>query len=161
MNEKMCAHASESKIFVWKTEPFSERFNAEYEFCVCAICNTSNYTGSCRFTPVLADLNRDKIPSAKEQNMSSNEKASRSLKARHTKEGKGLSLKEFARRLIKAGDPVAKNWLANKKGASNQKKDEKNKIRISAERVASKNARRSKKKGGGGSTTAATTTAKK
>lgn len=58
--------------------------------------------------------------------------------------GPRVSLKKFARELLKAGDPVAKAWFANKTGAQNQKRTEKNQSRISLEKQASKAARRKK-----------------
>lgn len=39
------------------------------------------------------------------------------LKTRWHKEGKGLSLKQFARKLVAEGDTVAKSWFDNKKSA--------------------------------------------
>jgi len=57
------------------------------------------------------------------------------------------SLKKFARELLKAGDPVAKAWFANKVGAKNEKRNDKNTARISAEKIASKAARRKKSQG--------------
>lgn len=56
--------------------------------------------------------------------------------------GPRVSLKKFARELLKAGDPVAKAWFANKQGAQNAKRSEKNTGRISLEKQASKAARR-------------------
>lgn len=41
--------------------------------------------------------------------------SSREVKNRWQSEGKGLSLKEFARKLIKSGDKVMKDWLGRKK----------------------------------------------
>lgn len=61
--------------------------------------------------------------------------------------GPKVSLKRFARELLKAGDPVAKEWFANKTGAKNQKRTEKNVSRISLEKQASKAARRKKSQG--------------
>lgn len=67
------------------------------------------------------------------------------------------SLKRFARELLKAGDAVAKEWFANKRGAKNQKRTEKNQARVNLEKQASKAARRKKSqgKGGGGAKTEA------
>jgi len=72
------------------------------------------------------------------------------------------SLKRFARELAKSGNQVAKDWFANKKGAKNQKRSEKNVARINLEKQASKAARRKKSqgKGGGGAKTEAATAAK-
>lgn len=61
--------------------------------------------------------------------------------------GPRVSLKKFARELLKAGDPVAKAWFANKRGAQNAKRNEKNVGRISQEKIASKAARRKKSQG--------------
>ncbi len=44
----------------------------------------------------------------------------RQLKARWHKEGKGLSLKQFARKLAATGDVVAKTWFDNKKKSTNK-----------------------------------------
>lgn len=61
----------------------------------------------------------------------------------------GNSLKTFARRLAKEGDPVAKEWLANKRGARNEKRTDAN-IKAALEaRQSSKAARRKTKSGGG------------
>ncbi len=38
------------------------------------------------------------------------------LKARWHKEGRGLSLKQFARKLVAAGDSVAQTWFDQKRG---------------------------------------------
>jgi hypothetical protein len=87
-------------------------------------------------------------------NMSAKESVSKVIKSRFAKEGKGLSLKEFARRLAKAGDVSAQTWFDNKHGACNQDRYEKTQTRITAERIASRNARRKSKKGGGAATPA-------
>jgi len=75
------------------------------------------------------------------------------------------SLKKFARELLKAGDPVAKAWFANKRGAANAKRLEKNASRITLEKQASKAARRKKSQGKQGKAAAdaaaATTAGKK
>jgi len=52
------------------------------------------------------------------------------------------SLLEFARKLAASGNQDAKDWFANKKGACNQKRSDKNIARITLEKQASKNARR-------------------
>lgn len=64
------------------------------------------------------------------------------LKSRWHKEGKGLSLKQFARKLVESGDETAKEWFDHKKGLFNKGRSDSKKIRISAEKLASKNARR-------------------
>lgn len=61
--------------------------------------------------------------------------------------GPKVSLKKFARELLKSGNAVAKEWFANKVGAKNQKRTEKNVSRISLEKQASKAARRKKSQG--------------
>lgn len=61
--------------------------------------------------------------------------------------GPKVSLKKFARELAKSGDAVAKEWFANKAGAKNQNRTEKNVGRISLEKQASKAARRKKSQG--------------
>lgn len=78
--------------------------------------------------------------------------------------GPRVSLKKFARELLKAGDPVAKAWFANKRGAQNAKRLEKNASRITLEKQASKAARRKKsqgKQGKAAETTAAPVAGKK
>jgi hypothetical protein len=69
------------------------------------------------------------------------------------------SLKKFARELLKAGDAVAKAWFANKRGASNAKRLEKNASRITLEKQASKAARRKKSQGKQGKAADATAAA--
>lgn len=61
--------------------------------------------------------------------------------------GPRVSLKQFARELLKSGNAVAKAWFANKRGAQNAKRNDKNISRISAEKMASKAARRKKSQG--------------
>lgn len=61
-----------------------------------------------------------------------------------------VSLKAFARKLAKEGDPVAKSWLANKLGASNQKRSDKNATEAKLIGAATKTAKRKKKDAGGG-----------
>ena len=75
--------------------------------------------------------------------------------------GPKVSLKKFARELLKAGDPVAKAWFANKGGAQNQKRTEKNVSRISLEKQASKAARRKKSQGNQNKAKTEATAAKK
>jgi hypothetical protein len=73
--------------------------------------------------------------------------------------GPRVSLKKFARELLKAGDPVAKAWFANKRGAQNAKRLEKNASRITLEKQASKAARRKKAQGKQGKAAADATVA--
>lgn len=54
----------------------------------------------------------------------------------------GISLKRFARQLLKDGDAVAKEWFANKRGAKNAKRDDKSLQRIMSERTATKASKR-------------------
>jgi hypothetical protein len=61
--------------------------------------------------------------------------------------GPKVSLKKFARELAKSGNAVAKAWFANKLGAQNAQRSEKNRGRISLESQASKAARRKKSQG--------------
>jgi len=61
--------------------------------------------------------------------------------------GPKVSLKQFAREQERSGNQVAKDWFANKAGAKNQKRSEKNVSRISLEKQASKAARRKKSQG--------------
>lgn len=65
------------------------------------------------------------------------------------------SLKRYARDLAKSGDANAKDWFANKSGAKNAERSEKNRSRISLEAQASKAARRKKSQGKSGKAEAA------
>lgn len=69
--------------------------------------------------------------------------------------GPRVSLKRFARELLKAGDPVAKAWFANKLGAKNEKRSEKNQARVNLEKQATKAAKRKKAQGKQGKADAA------
>ena len=62
----------------------------------------------------------------------------------------GLSLKAFARGLVKDGDPTAKEWLSNKLGSKNQKRSDANIKAATEARQATKAAKRKKKGEGGG-----------
>lgn len=73
--------------------------------------------------------------------------------------GPKVSLKRFARDLLKSGNAVAKAWFANKLGAQNAKRTEKNQSRISLEKQASKAARRKKSQGKQGKAAATDATA--
>jgi hypothetical protein len=73
--------------------------------------------------------------------------------------GPKVSLKRFARELAKSGNAVAKEWFANKAGAKNAKRLDKNATRISLEKQASKAARRKKSQGKQGKAADATATA--
>jgi hypothetical protein len=64
--------------------------------------------------------------------------------------GPPVSLKAFARTLLKEGDPVAKEWFANKRGAKNQKRSDANIKAAMEARTATKAAKRKKKGEGGG-----------
>lgn len=76
--------------------------------------------------------------------------------------GGAPSLKRFARELLKAGDAVAKEWFANKRGAKNQKRTEKNQARVNLEKQSSKAARRKSSQGKQGkAASSAADTAKK
>jgi hypothetical protein len=68
------------------------------------------------------------------------------IKNRWKKESRGVSLKQFARELLKKGDELAKRWFANKKGACNQKRSEANVKLTDLVRTATYNARRATKK---------------
>jgi hypothetical protein len=67
------------------------------------------------------------------------------MKQRHAATGRGLSLKVFARELAKAGDKTAQAWLDNKKGASNQGRNDANIKKALESRTATKAAKRKKK----------------
>lgn len=142
-----CACADVYKTLRWESEKVSERFNAEYQYCDCSNCNKSVYAGICR----MADkLNQNKRLSAKEQkNMSSKDKltVSKAIKSLHAKNGKGLSLKEFARRLVRDGNELAKDWFANKGGATVEARSKLKEERITAEKAATKSAKKSSKSG--------------
>jgi hypothetical protein len=95
-------------------------------------------------------LNQNKRLSAKEQkNMSSKDKltVSKAIKSLHAKNGKGLSLKEFARRLVRDGNELAKDWFANKGGATVEARSKLKEERITAEKAATKSAKKSSKSG--------------
>jgi hypothetical protein len=64
------------------------------------------------------------------------------LKNRWRKEGRGFSLKQFARKLIASGDPLGQEWLDLKRGHSNQERNAANKQRVAAEKQASKSSKR-------------------
>jgi hypothetical protein len=68
--------------------------------------------------------------------------AGQQLKARWHKEGRGLSLKQFARKLAASGDKVAETWFEMKRGLHNQERTEKNINIAKASSLATKNARR-------------------
>lgn len=68
------------------------------------------------------------------------------VKARHTKSGKHVSLKQFARGLVKAGDQDATDWLAAKAGALNLSQSDKNKQLTAAVKAATKMSRTKSKK---------------
>jgi len=68
------------------------------------------------------------------------------MRQRWKAEGGRGSLKQFARRLLKEGDTVAKEWFANKRGAKNQVRSDKSIQRIAAERTATKAAKRKSSK---------------
>ncbi len=149
-NVKNCNHFDNDKLFIWTTQKFSDKFVTEFKYQICQLCNSSEYTGEYRF--VEKQLNRI-IPSAKEQYMSKEKlSVSTSLKSRFAKEGKDMSLKQFARMLAVKGDQMAIDWFANKHGACNEGRSDQNKKRVDLERAATKSARRSKKKGGGATT---------
>jgi hypothetical protein len=74
--------------------------------------------------------------------MSDNKSVGLQLKNRWRNEGKGVSLKQFARKLLAAGDSTAQEWFDRKKGLLNQDRSDKNKQRVSAEKQASKSASR-------------------
>jgi hypothetical protein len=67
--------------------------------------------------------------------------AGQQLKARWHKEGRGLSLKQFARKLVAAGDTVASTWFEMKRGLHNQERTEKNINIARASAQATKNSR--------------------
>ena len=69
-----------------------------------------------------------------------------------------LSLKAFARGLVKQGDQTAVDWFEHKGGSLNEKRNDKNNARVILERMASKAARR-KSGGGKGKASAAEATA--
>lgn len=64
------------------------------------------------------------------------------LKNLHAATGRGLTLKQFVRDQLKAGNPDAKQWFANKHGAANQKRSEENRKRVLLESTATKASRR-------------------
>lgn len=68
------------------------------------------------------------------------------IRQRWHAEAHGGSLKQFARKLLKEGDSVAKEWFANKRGAKNQKRTDAN-IKASMEARQATRAAKQKKKG--------------
>lgn len=68
------------------------------------------------------------------------------VKSRHRVEGKNLSLREFARKLMKSGDKDATDWFAAKAGALSLSKSDKNKQLAAACRAATKMSRSKLKK---------------
>lgn len=68
--------------------------------------------------------------------------AGQQLKARWHKEGNGLSLKQFARKLVAEGDQVAQTWFEHKQGLLNKGRTESKKTMIALQKQATKNARR-------------------
>jgi hypothetical protein len=56
-----------------------------------------------------------------------------------------LSLKAFARQLVKEGNQLAVDWFAHKAGSLNVSRNDKNVARVMAERVATRAAHRKKK----------------
>jgi hypothetical protein len=63
----------------------------------------------------------------------------------------GVSLKVFARQLLKSKDDkslVAREWLSNKAGNKNAKRSEANIKRLTLERAATKSAKKAKQPGG-------------
>lgn len=67
------------------------------------------------------------------------------LKNLHASMGRGLTLKQFVRDQLKAGNPDAKEWYANKTGKNRSKRTEKSIARISLEKNATKLAKKAKK----------------
>ena len=67
--------------------------------------------------------------------------------------GQKVSLKKFARELLKSGNQVAKDWFAHKRGSLNAQRSEKNQSRVSLEKQATKAAKRKKSQGKGGKAT--------
>jgi hypothetical protein len=64
------------------------------------------------------------------------------IKKLHRTEGHGLSLKEFAHKLANAGNQIAKDWFAHKRGSLNKNRNDANcKAAIEA-RTATKASRR-------------------
>lgn len=64
------------------------------------------------------------------------------LKNRWRKEGRGFSLKQFARKLLAEGDLLAKDWFDRKKGLNDQVRSAANQQRILSEKQASKSSSR-------------------
>jgi hypothetical protein len=76
--------------------------------------------------------------------------AGQTVKQLWTASKSGISLKTFARQLLKSGSPeqvqLVKDWRAHKKGSLNEKRSEKNAQRVAAERLATKSAKKATKK---------------
>ena len=77
--------------------------------------------------------------------------AGKQLKDLHAKEGQGMSLRAFARKLANEGNTFASEWFTNKAGNLNQDRSDENKKLASLCGSATKLSKRSKKKGAGGS----------
>ena len=71
--------------------------------------------------------------------------AGKTIKTKWFKEGHGFSLKAFARKLLKEGSQLAKDWFAHKRGSMNQKRFDKNISNSKAAAFATKSAKRKKK----------------
>jgi len=67
------------------------------------------------------------------------------IRQRWHAEAHGGSLKQFARKLLKEGDPVAKEWFSNKLGGKNQKRSDGNIKAASEARMATRAAKQKKK----------------
>lgn len=66
----------------------------------------------------------------------------KTLKQQWHEAGSVASLKRWAKTQAKEGNQTAKDWFANKLGAKNEKRSDKNQKRVYEEKVASKAARR-------------------
>ena len=69
------------------------------------------------------------------------------LKKMWKKSGKKVSLREFAKQLVSANDPVGQAWFDNKAGACNQSRSDANVARANLERQATKLNRKKTKAG--------------
>lgn len=72
--------------------------------------------------------------------------AGKAIKHLWYKEGKGLSLKAFARKLVAEDNQTAKDWFEHKEGALNLSRSDKNRARVDVEKAATKSAKKASKK---------------
>ena len=123
-----CSH---NKKTIWETQKFSSTLNTEYEYSICVECNEKIYTGNLKMVSIEETLRKKAM----------NEKASKTskkIKRLHAKSGKKESLKQFARSFQ---DELSSFWFENKKGTLSDKRSDKNRKRISEEKMSKKSSK--------------------